>query len=98
MRDGHVVETAADGREALVKFLAADFDLVLTDSAMPVMRGEDLAVEVKRARPGQRVAMLTGFGDVMRATGQRPPGVDLVLAKPASLDDLRRALVVLIGT
>jgi DNA-binding NtrC family response regulator len=28
------------------------FDLVLTDSAMPGMRGEDLAAEITRIQPG----------------------------------------------
>ncbi len=94
--DGHGVETAADGREALEKYRAGTFDLVLTDSAMPGMRGEDLAREVKRIHPDQRIAMLTGFGDVMRAAEKRPDGIDLVLAKPVSIEDLRAAVARLV--
>ena len=36
--------------------------------------------------------MLTGFGDPMQGVGERPDGVDLVVAKPVVLDRLREAL------
>ncbi len=90
--DGHDVETAPDGQTALETYRASNFDLVLTDSAMPGMRGEDLAREIRRIHADQRIAMLTGFGDVMRASERRPEAIDLVLAKPISIEDLRAAV------
>jgi FixJ family two-component response regulator len=39
------------------------------------------------------VIMLTGFGDFMNATEERPAGVDLVVNKPVSLQDLSQDIV-----
>jgi hypothetical protein len=36
--------------------------------------------------------MMTGFGAAMEAAGPPPDGVDALLSKPATLDELRRAL------
>ncbi|HEU5318788.1 MAG TPA: response regulator, partial [Chloroflexota bacterium] len=67
-----------------------DFDVVVTDRAMPGLSGDQLALELKRRRPGVPVVMLTGFGALMN--GKAPEGVDALLAKPVSLAALRRAL------
>ena len=90
-RDGHVVVTAGDGREALAEFHAAPFDLLLTDQAMPGMNGMALAAAVKEVTPRTPVILLTGFGDML---GAPEPGsdVDLVLNKPVTLLELRRAI------
>ena len=36
--------------------------------------------------------MLTGFGSMMEANGERPAAVDLVVGKPITIDGLRAAL------
>jgi PAS domain S-box-containing protein len=89
--DGHVVETAANGEEALAKFQPSGFDLVITDRAMPEMGGDQLAAEIKRLDPGTPVIMLTGLGELMNEVGEQPEGVDLVVSKPVALATLRRA-------
>src|SRR5262249_1475824 len=60
--DGHSVETANDGREALARFEAGAYDLVLTDRAMPELGGDQLAQAIKARAPRTPVIMLTGFG------------------------------------
>jgi CheY-like chemotaxis protein len=96
--DGHKVETAVNGVEALQKFHAGRFDLVLTDRAMPQMSGDQLAVAIKKAAPDKAIIMLTGFGDLMIAAGTHPEGVDVVLSKPVSPTALRQALSRAIAT
>ena len=88
-RLGHSVETAADGTAALAKMSTAAFDLVVTDLEMPGIKGDQLAREVKKRQPALPVVMLTGTIEVSRV-----PGVDLIVFKPFSLDDLRSALQV----
>ncbi len=95
--DKHQVETAANGREGLEKFKAGQFDLVMTDRAMPEMNGDDLAMEVKKLRPEQPVLLLTGFGDLMTDAGEQPSGVDLVVSKPFTLTTLRNAIARVTG-
>ncbi len=90
--DRHTVETAADAREAMKKFRAEHFDLVITDRAMPEISGDELAASIKEIEPNEPVIMLTGFADLINETGQRSENVDLIVSKPARLDDLRRAI------
>jgi len=87
------IDVAADGREGLTMFEGGAFDIVLTDRSMPEMNGDQLASEIKLRAPATTVIMLTGFGEFMNATLERPKGVDLVLTKPVKVDDLRRAMV-----
>ncbi len=91
--DGHQVETAGSGQEALDKMACSDFDLIVTDQSMPGMTGEELAVVAKERRPGTSVILLTGFGGATAETHDTPPGVNLILGKPTTAFDLRRAIV-----
>ncbi len=90
--DRHVVTLAENGRDGLEKFRAGEFDLVLTDRAMPEMNGDLLAKEIKAAKPDQRLILLTGFGDLMNGAGEQPEGVDLVVGKPFTMTALRDAI------
>jgi CheY-like chemotaxis protein len=90
--DGHQVESASNGGEALERLRAVHFDLVITDRVMPGMNGDQLALEIKRISPQIPVFLLTGFCDTMVAEGKRPEGVDQILNKPISLQSLRAAL------
>ena len=90
--DRHAVTVAVNGRDGLEKFREGDFDIVLTDRAMPEMNGDELALKIRELKPRQPVVLLTGFGELMARTGEKPPGVDLVVGKPFTLSSLRDAL------
>ena len=90
--DGHAVEAVATGDEALAKARAGSIDLVVTDRAMPGLNGDQLAVALKQIAPRLPVILLTGFGVMMEAAGEKPPGVDFILSKPVSLTELRQAI------
>jgi signal transduction histidine kinase len=89
--DGHVTACAQNGQEALALFRTESFDLVITDQSMPGMNGVQLAGAIKEVSPKTRVILLTGFGEEMMARGC-PAGVDLVVGKPVSHDNLRNAI------
>ena len=91
---GHRIEKAGSGRAALRKIKAGHFDLVITDRAMPDMNGDKVARAVKEKSPGTRVIMLTGFGEMMKQEGQHPAGVDLLLNKPVTREQLMRAMYI----
>src|SRR5690242_2505650 len=57
---GYEVTIAANGRQALKLFLTRKIDAVLTDLEMPGMTGAELAVRLKRLRPGLPVLLVTG--------------------------------------
>jgi CheY-like chemotaxis protein len=87
--DEHTVAEAKNGREALEMFTQDRFDLVITDYAMPEMRGDELAANVKHLAPSQPILMLTGSAELL--DGLSTP-VDALLRKPFSLLDLRQAI------
>jgi len=95
--DGHRVATATNGAEGLEKFHAGSFDLVITDRAMPEMSGDQLAAAIKEAAPDMPVILLTGFGDMMDVTGEKPAGIDLILSKPVTVAALRKVLAKAMG-
>jgi len=90
--DGHTFETANNGLEALDRFRKSRFDLVLTDRAMPVMGGDQMAAEIRKLAPGVPIVLLTGFGKMMMATGEKPPHADVVLSKPVRWSEMRKAM------
>ncbi|MER3473871.1 MAG: hypothetical protein C4335_07520 [Armatimonadota bacterium] len=92
LRQGHTVEVASDGKQGLERFLASRYDLVITDLAMPVMNGEQLAVEIKKIAPNKPIILLTGFGDPRLAQNAYSDLVDCVLIKPVTLFALRQAI------
>ncbi|MBI4505632.1 MAG: response regulator [Chloroflexi bacterium] len=90
--DEHVVETAASGADGLEKLRAGRFDLVITDRSMPEMSGDEVAAAVKALAPHTPVMLLTGFGEVISAAGEKAGAVDDVVGKPVTLSTLREAL------
>jgi len=90
--DGHSVAIASDGAVGFETFCNGDFDIVLTDWAMPGMNGDRLASAVKSHAPNTPVVLLTGFGSVMDPDLDTPKDVDVLLSKPVSVEKVRDAL------
>lgn len=93
--DGHCVSEAANGQEALSLFAPHRFDLVITDYAMPVMRGDELATSIKHVSPSQPILMITGSADLF---GGCAAPVDAYLQKPFGCEELRRAVAGLVSS
>jgi len=87
--DGHDIKMAESGQEGLEIIREENFDLVIMDRAMPLISGDDVALELKKIRPGTPVIMLTGFGEIMKDNSELPPGVSRVMTKPVTGKDLR---------
>jgi signal transduction histidine kinase len=93
--DGHHVTMSPNGVDALSCLGRWDYDLVLTDRSMPLMTGEKLAAAIKQSEKPLPVVMLTGVGQMMIESSERPFGIELVLPKPVTRDSLRHALATL---
>ncbi len=96
-RLGHTVTTAQSGEQALAELARGGYQILLTDRAMPGMSGDEVAARAKEDHPDLPVIMLTGFGDLMDYASETPPGVDLVIGKPASLRNLSDAIDQVLG-
>lgn len=90
--DGHIVETASNGKDALEMFDKGKFDLVITDFAMPSMKGDELAAAIKARAPGQPVVMITAYAEMLQTGGHSLKSVDFVISKPFLLENLREAI------
>jgi CheY-like chemotaxis protein len=90
--DGHEVETAGSGNEALERFEVGKFDLVITDFSMSPMKGDELAALIKSRAPKQPVVMITAYAEILQSSGNALTGVDYVISKPFLLENLREAI------
>jgi nitrogen-specific signal transduction histidine kinase/ActR/RegA family two-component response regulator len=88
-RHGYTVVTAPDGESGLVELDSRTFDLAMVDLGLPGISGLEVAHRLKERWPATRVALMTGYGDRLGPDDATSRGVDFVLAKPFSLDQLR---------
>src|SRR5438034_4288018 len=89
---GHQATMVNGGAEAIERFRAESFDVVLTDLAMPRVSGWQVASAVKQIAPRVPVFLVTGFGVELTPEGRRAHGVDLVLVKPLQIQEILDAL------
>ncbi len=84
--DGHQIEQASSGEEALSK-CNSDIDVVLTDYFMPGIKGDELARAIKGRYPSKTIIMLTGS-----PPEHKPEEVTELIRKPCDTDFLRRVM------
>jgi two-component system NtrC family sensor kinase len=93
-RDGYQAETAENGADALRRLERQSYDLVMSDTKMPVMDGIELYREMERRFPALQRRIIFVTGDVLNAEKQRlleSTGVP-VLTKPFDLSEVRRVV------
>ena len=85
-RQGHAVDTADNGKDALEKYKANTYDLVITDVRMPRMDGMEFMRQIKSETPDTPVVMISGYGTVESAVEAMRDGAFDYILKPFSLD------------
>ena len=89
--DGHKVQLANSAQEALAACDNDSFDLVILDYIMPVMKGDALAVMLRKRFPDRPIIMITADAEKGSLT-ELPEGVDRIMSKPFELGELREAV------
>jgi len=86
---GYRVLTAEDAAAAARAFdlQCGDVDLLLADVVLPGESGRALAGRLKRASPGLKVLLISGYAEQI---GKREAGTEICLAKPFSVGVLLR--------
>lgn len=83
---------AANGAEAIKKFKAGAFDLVLTDWDMPGKSGLDVVNSIRRLNAEVPIIMVTDRAEKSRVIRAIEAGVTDYLVKPFTADTLREKL------
>jgi two-component system response regulator RegX3 len=86
--DGHAITAAGDGQAAVAAGLREAFDLVVLDLMLPRLDGIGVCRQLRAARPGMPILMLTARGsedDKVRGLGE---GADDYVTKPFSAREL----------
>jgi CheY-like chemotaxis protein len=89
-RLGYEVTPCPGSMEALEIFRAGpdQFDLVITDMAMPKLSGDKLAAELIRIRPDIPILLCTGFSEALTEERIKSLGIRGLVLKPIIMKDL----------
>ncbi|MEO8043553.1 MAG: response regulator [Spartobacteria bacterium] len=91
------VTAASDGAEALARIAAAPqpFDIIITDHKMPRVTGLELVRRLRAQNFSGKIVVLSAYLDADNTRAYQALGVDLLLAKPFDMDELRHAIEIL---
>lgn len=87
-RDGHTVDKAASGEEALEKCEKNRYDILLLDIKMEGMSGLEVLKRVRENDPDVSVVMITAYGSIPSAIEAMKSGAYEYLLKPFDPDEL----------
>lgn len=91
-KNGHSVETAADGQSALDLADRHNFDLVISDIRMPGMNGLELLANLKQIRAEMPVIMITAFASPEDAVTAMKEGAFDYITKPFKVEEIKRVI------
>ena len=86
--EGFAVETEANGRQALVRALSDEFDLLIVDWMLPEMSGVQLVKRLRAAEVGTPAIMLTARDQIEDRVEGLDAGADDYLPKPFAFPEL----------
>jgi signal transduction histidine kinase/ActR/RegA family two-component response regulator len=89
---GQHVAVAVGGEAGRAAFDQQPVQIVFTDLGMPDVNGWDLAEHIRSRSPEVGVVLVTGWGFQLEEDLALSRGVDLILTKPFTLEDVERAL------
>ena len=86
--DGYETDSAADGEEAVNKFFAGQYDLILLDVMLPKIEGLEVCQRI-RERSNVPIIMLTAKGDDMDKILDLEYGADDYMTKPFNILEVK---------
>lgn len=91
LRGARIVE-ASDGKEALSKFFDGNFAFILSDWNMPEMDGLEFVTRVRKVDKRVKIIMITTEGSFGKFETALDEGVDELIAKPFTPEQLDRKI------
>lgn len=95
--DIEIVAEASDGLAAITAVKKHKPDLLVLDAAMPLARGVEVYADARRWSPDTRIILLTGFTSVGLLSDWLNAGVDGMLLKTCSPQEMREAFIAVLG-
>ena len=92
-RQGYIVDTAEDGRQAVLKFRTHQFDIVLMDVVMPNMDGIEALHQMKAIDPGPKIILMTAYCEEEQLQKVVKEGAYKALYKPINTAKLMSVLM-----
>ena len=91
---GYAASVARDGAEAVHSATSGEYDIILMDGRMPGLDGYEATRRIRAAENGSHVAVIAMTGATSPADHQRArdAGMDSLLPKPMTMDELRTVL------
>lgn len=86
------VETAYDGKEAILKFQKSHFDVLITDIKMPFIDGIGLIQQIKAIKPETICIIQSAYSDFEYAQNALKMGVTDYILKPISKKGVRELI------
>lgn len=86
--DGHAVDQVATGPDGLQAALSTTFDLIVLDLMLPGIGGTEVLQEVVKARPEQRVFVLSAVPEIGTRVACLEAGATDFLGKPFAIAEL----------
>lgn len=93
----YIITSALDPLEAVEIFRNNEFDLVVTDHAMPNLTGTEFLREIKKIRKEVPVVMVSGYLDKKTIREVVKAGVESIFLKPLNIFSLLKKTQELIG-
>jgi len=87
-REGYVVDTAENGKQAIERSKANFYNLALIDVRLPDVEGTDLLTALEETTPKMVKIILTGFPELQNAVKAINKGVNAYLIKPLNPSEL----------
>ena len=88
VEEGHAVDLAMTGRDALESFGQKKFDLLVADLRLPDISGLEVIKKVKQKWPETSVVVITGYASVASAVDAMRLGSFDYLPKPFTEDEI----------
>ena len=96
-KEGCKITTAQNGKEAMKKFSTANYDIIITDMAMPEKNGVDTIIELRQLTPPVGIIAMSGVGSSDKLLRLATAfDADMALKKPFTRDELVSAIKMVI--
>lgn len=92
LNDGFIIDEAENGQDALNKFDANIYDLIILDIKMPEMNGIEVLKEIRNKDKDIPVIVITAYGTISSAIEAIKLGAADYIQKPFDIDELKHVI------